>query len=280
VNARKAKSSKDFLREIHESVRSLASASYGNSAKSRNQIAGEIHEMLRDLRQLRNTIDPILSPPAVVDPTHPLLIGNFIGIALLSQARRPFNKLEKFYGSGVYAIYYKGRNKWYHALAGTQHPVYVGKSQPKDPMATEPRDQGTSLFGRLMQHASTIKSGRHISITDFSYRFLVIHSGWELSAEAFLVEMYKPAWNEVVTGFGNHTPGGGRRGKYIAAWDALHPGRSWAKSPQTKLIARRDQILEKLQKHFEDNRPFKTRDEIVKQFFRNLREWQARSPTS
>ena len=45
----------------------------------------------------------------------------------------------------------------------------------------------------------------------------------------------KPVWNVCIEGFGLHDPGGGRRKGEISWWDALHPGRSWAKKQkQTK----------------------------------------------
>lgn len=40
--------------------------------------------------------------------------------------------------------------------------------------------------------------------------------------------MFRPLWNVVVAGFGNHDPGKGRRGQEKSVWDTLHPGRSWA----------------------------------------------------
>jgi len=43
-----------------------------------------------------------------------------------------------------------------------------------------------------------------------------------------LIEKYKPLWNTVLDGFGNHDPGSGRYKQQVSPWDVLHPGRSWA----------------------------------------------------
>lgn len=40
--------------------------------------------------------------------------------------------------------------------------------------------------------------------------------------------MFRPVWNMVIDGFGNHDPGSGRYNQKISSWDTLHPGRSWA----------------------------------------------------
>jgi hypothetical protein len=45
--------------------------------------------------------------------------------------------------------------------------------------------------------------------------------------EAELIRRYKPIWNTVIDGFGNHDPGSGRYNQAKSAWDVLHPGRAW-----------------------------------------------------
>jgi hypothetical protein len=51
---------------------------------------------------------------------------------------------------------------------------------------------------------------------------------WITMAERFLIEHYRPLWNVLLDGFGNHDPGKGRAEGEISWWDALHPGRPWA----------------------------------------------------
>ena len=43
-----------------------------------------------------------------------------------------------------------------------------------------------------------------------------------------LIEHFKPVWNTVVDGFGNHDPGAGRINMRRPKWDIVHPGRPWA----------------------------------------------------
>ena len=50
-----------------------------------------------------------------------------------------------------------------------------------------------------------------------------------MPVEAALIRRFKPLWNTVVDGFGNHDPGKGRYEQALSEWDALHPGRLWAK---------------------------------------------------
>ena len=59
--------------------------------------------------------------------------------------------------------------------------------------------------------------------------------------EAALIRKYRPLWNAVIDGFGNHDPGSGRYDQAKSEWDVLHPGRTWAeklrgKSPELEGI--------------------------------------------
>lgn len=46
--------------------------------------------------------------------------------------------------------------------------------------------------------------------------------------EAELIRKYRPVWNMIIDGFGNHNPGAGRYDQAKSEWDILHPGRDWA----------------------------------------------------
>lgn len=274
MNARRIVGPGARVAELREGLLELGKAARASDEKTRGKVTKEIEKTLNELRRLRDDVDPVSTPTAFLDPTYPLLIANFIGIALLAQPRRTLEKISEFHGSGVYAIYYEGKNKWYRPLSGTEHPIYIGKAAPMNFRAARPRDQGRSIYKRLKQHAGTIESGSGIKLSDFSFRFLVVHSGWELSAEEFLVDMFKPVWNEVADGFGNHQPGGGRPGKKLSAWDALHPGRSWVRSIRSKKRRRQEEVLVALREHLGGAHLFKTRRQIMKQFFGNLEEWK------
>ena len=68
-----------------------------------------------------------------------------------------------------------------------------------------------------------------------------LESDLVVPVEAELIHRYRPLWNCVVDGFGNHDPGKGRYNQARSEWDVLHPGRPWAdrltgKSPRMKDI--------------------------------------------
>jgi len=63
--------------------------------------------------------------------------------------------------------------------------------------------------------------------------------------EAELIRQYKPLWNSVVDGFGNHDPGSGRYGQSPSEWDILHPGRSWAAKLKGKSSSK-EAVVEKV----------------------------------
>ena len=46
-----------------------------------------------------------------------------------------------------------------------------------------------------------------------------------------MINKFKPVWNSVIDGFGNHESGSGRIGQVQSPWDMIHPGRPWEKTP-------------------------------------------------
>jgi hypothetical protein len=54
------------------------------------------------------------------------------------------------------------------------------------------------------------------------------------TVEAALIRSYKPIWNTLIDGFGNHDPGSGRYEQAMSDWDVCHPGRLWAKKCKGK----------------------------------------------
>jgi hypothetical protein len=86
-----------------------------------------------------------------------------------------------------------------------------------------------ALFNRLVQHSKSIEQAQHLEISDFACRYLVVVPVWIALAERFLIEHFRPLWNVVLDGFGNHDPGKGRTAMKRPRWDILHPGRPWAK---------------------------------------------------
>jgi len=174
-----------------------------------------------------------------IKPFNPLdkrNLGDSVADALLAtqiQALPP----TQFVGAGVYAIYYIGSFSAYERLSELNRnarfrcPIYVGKAVPagarKGGLGLEV-EHGYALYRRLAEHADSIKSAQNLDIADFCCRFLVVDDIWIPLAESMLIERFKPVWNRVLDGFGNHDPGKGRHAGMAPQWDTLHPGRIWA----------------------------------------------------
>ena len=145
-----------------------------------------------------------------------------------------------FKGAGVYAIYCvakKGLYKTYgESLNRTAYevPIYVGKAVPAGWRQNRIIDEiaGTALYGRLRQHAESIKLGKGLNPSDFVCRFAILEgetANMIAALEAAIIAEHKPLWNSVIDGFGNHDPGKKRVSGKRPQWDCLHPGRTWAK---------------------------------------------------
>lgn len=147
---------------------------------------------------------------------------------------------EKFHGTGVYGIYCIARTGMYSQFHQINRiafnlPIYVGKAVPRGwRQARESLNydiKSYELYGRLRQHSRSIIQGAGIEISDFRCRFMILEddeSDLIGTVEAALIRMYKPLWNSVVDGFGNHDPGKGRYNQAKSDWDVYHPGRTWA----------------------------------------------------
>ncbi|MFZ2901209.1 MAG: Eco29kI family restriction endonuclease [Saprospiraceae bacterium] len=146
----------------------------------------------------------------------------------------------KFHGTGVYAIYYIGGSEIYRHISDKNRlefsmPIYIGKAVPGGwRQARVEKIDGKvnhELFRRLLEHEKSIHQAKNLKIEDFTCRFMILE-GVETNligtVEAALIRHYKPMWNSVVDGFGNHDPGSGRYNQAKSDWDVLHPGRPWA----------------------------------------------------
>ena len=180
---------------------------------------------------------PVLKPFNPLDKRN---LGESVAEALLQTETRPLPP-EPLIGAGVYAIYYIGPFFAYRQLAEANRdgqflcPIYVGKSVPpgarKGGLGLDV-DHGQALYKRLAEHAESIKAAQNLDLADFYCRFLVVDDIWIPLAESMLIERFKPLWNRVLDGFGNHDPGSGRYSGKMPLWDCLHPGRAWAKKLQ------------------------------------------------
>lgn len=164
-------------------------------------------------------------------------LGNSIARAMALQAAVPIDKLPKFSGAGIYAIYYSGSHDAYEQLVAANigredpHPIYVGRAAVKGGRkGVAPATEGTALRTRLQQHAQSIGHASNLEPSDFTARWLVLEHVWVNLGEAVLIGRHSPVWNAIVDGFGNHDPGSGRHAGARSRWDVLHPGRPWVNS--------------------------------------------------
>jgi len=190
----------------------------------------------------------------VYDPLHYDNLAKSVVTALLESNLQPLPPEGEFGGAGVYAIYYRGGFPPYKPIIQPQleTPIYVGKAIPpgaRKGQSAEASTSGEDLLKRLKEHAKSIEQAENLELKDFACRYLVVVPVWISLAEQFLINHYRPIWNLVLEGFGNHPPGAGRSTMRRPQWDIVHPGRPWAK----RLAAQetREQVLVKLKEFFE-----------------------------
>lgn len=147
---------------------------------------------------------------------------------------------ESFLGTGVYALYYTGRNPLYKRYAELNrlsygYPIYVGKAVPKgwrqSRLSDDSLNQSRELIGRLREHSRSIALCSDLLLEDFMCRFVIFEeegSNMISTIEAALIKLNRPLWNVAVDGFGNHDPGSGRYEQAKSDWDVIHEGRVWA----------------------------------------------------
>jgi len=230
------------------------------SSRALDKLREELESVAQDLRVQLAGLDRVRMPGAFFDPADPRLFGTFAAVALIGQDRVPLSSLAsaKFYGSGIYAIYYAGDIPLYMPISGTETPIYVGKADPKTGDARTPRDQGTSLSGRLDEHRKNIERAENLEISDFHCRHLVVASGWQAAAESALIALFRPLWNKetrILRGFGKHGDSGETRRNKRSPWDVLHPGRGWAQTGQVEDAKTPAQIETEVWAHFARHPP-------------------------
>ncbi|MBZ5645483.1 MAG: Eco29kI family restriction endonuclease [Acidobacteriia bacterium] len=242
-------------------------------AKRVRQIITEAYDRLRKVME---DLDPIKHPGFVFDPSNPNVAGRIVGITMIAQDRKPLANVERFYGSGVYAIYYKGNFPAYAKITKREHPIYVGKADPADQAAKTAMEQGDRLSNRLNDHRKNIaKATTTLRLEDFEYRAIVVQTGWQTSAEDYLIHLFKPIWNSEVGicyGFGKHGDDPGTRANLRSPWDTLHPGRDWAhRDPKMKDAKPEKRIVEEISQHLAKYPPLGSIDEILRQFLEEMR---------
>src|SRR3984885_2469389 len=141
------------------------------AAPRAKRVRKTISDAYEKLRRVMEDLDPIKHPGFVFDPSNPNVAGRIVGITMIAQDRKPLANVERFYGSGVYAIYYNGKFPAYKAISKREHPIYVGKADPADPASKTAMEQGDRLANRLNDHRKNIaKATSTLSLEDFEYR--------------------------------------------------------------------------------------------------------------
>jgi hypothetical protein len=242
----------DELRTLLEEIEGIDTAAL--SPRKATTFKRRLLEQAEQLSKRAVDLDPISQPEHVFDPGDPNYMGRITAATLLVQRRHRLADLHKFYGSGVYAIYYTGGYGAYRLVSATETPLYVGKSDPKSFNAATPIEQGTQLHNRLNDHKRSISKAVNLELEDFSYRCLVTISGLQVPAETYLIHHFEPIWNKetkICYGMGKHGDDPDRRKNTRSPWDTLHSGRNWATNKRNVAGDKTPkQIIADIQKHF------------------------------
>lgn len=236
----------------------------------------ELEELAAELSARLRLLDPTSHPDSFFDPADPRLFGIFAALALVGLDRQPLGSVEdrKFYGSGVYALYYNGPFPTYEPIARSEHPIYVGKADPALPNARSPREQGERLCGRLNEHRKNIERAENLELSDFECRYLIVATGWQTAAESALIGLFKPIWNKeigILLGFGKHGDSADTRRNRRSPWDVLHTGRKWAAADTIQDSKSPSQIEDEVRAHFRTNSPVTDIQHIVKELIKQVR---------
>lgn len=157
-------------------------------------------------------------------------LGRNAALAVMKWPAVPLPPPELDEGAGVYTIHYRGSFEAYASMED-EEPIYVGQAVLTK---TKPRP----LRQRLSDHQRSIESAENLELVDFRCRWIVLDPVWIGLTEQMLIERYRPIWNIIVAGFGNHDQGGTRTTQERSLWDTLHPGRAWsAKQRDNRMTA-------------------------------------------
>ncbi|KPK61841.1 MAG: hypothetical protein AMK73_07565 [Planctomycetes bacterium SM23_32] len=185
------------------------------------------------------------------EPFDPLTYENIAGSVVrtvLETEPQALAGIPRFEGAGIYALYYLGPPEMYAPIAdpGCAVPIYAGSANPPgsriggDALSPEVRPV---LHARLGEHRRSIDQAGNLEVDQFKCRYLRVRPVWIPVAEEMLIRRFRPVWNSVVDGFGNHPPGRGRRDMRRPRWDVVHPGRPWAMRLEPQ------EIIEQIKEH-------------------------------
>jgi len=197
-------------------------------------------------------------PDDVYNPLDRINLGKSVAEAALDRAPASLGEIEQFEGVGIYLIYYAGDCAPYRLMSARNAekpvwPIYIGKAVPSGARKGMSASTGRQLWNRLREHADSIRAS-DLDIDNFQCRYLIVDDIWIPLAESLLIARFKPVWNLVLDGFGNHDPGSGRYTGLRPLWDVLHPGRAWAE----KCAARTEtaeELARRIEEHLSQNPP-------------------------
>ncbi|QYG06152.1 Eco29kI family restriction endonuclease [Janthinobacterium sp. PAMC25594] len=264
-----------MLAELQDLASRIANVDAGTDARSVKKIRLELEKAVSEIKATTERLDPVWRPESIFDPSDPNTAGRVVALTMVAQERHSLAAIPEFYGAGVYAIYYGGDFLPYLPLKDKDHPIYVGKADPDRQGAKDAVTQGTKLSARLNEHARSIrKATTTLKIEDFECRFLIVQSGYQKSAEDYLINFFKPIWNsetKICFGLGKHGDSSDTRVNKRSPWDTLHPGREWAdrtfenqKSPEV--------INEQIAGHFAIHMPYTDVHQIFERIMADMRQ--------
>ena len=267
------KSASEAERLLAELDELLGSVELGDASDhQRRKLIARTRSLKGALDRLARRADRVALPTAFFDPADPNLIGSFVALALIAQDRRPLAAMSPFYGAGIYALYYTGGTTPYGPISGTETPIYVGKADPPS-VAKTIIEQGTKLYARLNEHRRNIDKVAGIEMADFECRALAVQSGYQTAAEADLIRLFKPIWNnetKILFGLGKHGDSAKTRANKRSPFDTLHPGRPWAEGNEpSKTVA---EIKTEAEAHFAETAIFGSVSEVFEAFMTIIRQ--------
>ncbi len=158
--------------------------------------------------------------PRSYNPLDYASLSESLARELMSSELMPLSDIEKFYGDGVYALFYCGDFPAYQELSDINFsdpgtfPIYIGKASPKtltgnelDTSAVDTPRAGTRLYDRVANdHRKSIEAATNLRVGEFYCRMLVLNAVWVPLTESALIARYVPVWNSIVPGFRSHAP--------------------------------------------------------------------------
>ncbi|HQT89954.1 MAG TPA: Eco29kI family restriction endonuclease [Acidiphilium sp.] len=263
----------------------LRGARVRSPKKAREKLRGLVIELESAARSLHSALDPVPMPDNVFDPTAPDVAAWTVVLALVAQDKVPLANIIPEYGAGVYALYYHGDHPAYAAVSGKETPLYVGKADPPRTAVADVRSHGMTLSSRLLDHRRQVMTvanyaAQHIEellgkgldglrLEDFDCRKLACAPGVQLTAEARLINLFRPLWNSnfnVAYGISKH--GDIQRKHPKSPWDVLHPGRAWATGLDENGVPFPNQdtsesVMARIQAHLPSMKIFDRQEDVI-----------------